>query len=226
PGVDAHTYEPSSREITKLANRDALYCLGAGMESFAETTANASASQDISFIELGNHKSLFSSSQTQDRHEQLDLDPHIWLDPLRMIEMGNIIKESLIELSPSEEALFEENFVIFEKNMHELDELFKETLSDKKKKEILVTHAAYGYWEEQYGIEQIAISGISSSDEPSQKELTSIAQTAKDKGIQYVIFETSTSNKVATIIQEYIGAEKLFIHNLEVLTEEDIKNEE
>src|SRR5699024_4138472 len=101
PGVDAHTYEPSSREITKLANGDALYYLGAGMESFAETTANALASQDIAFIELGNHKSLFSSSQTQDRHEQLDLDPHIWLDPLRMIEMGNIIKESLIELSPS-----------------------------------------------------------------------------------------------------------------------------
>src|SRR5699024_11980343 len=86
--------------------------------------------------------------------------------------------------------------------------------------------AAYGYWESAYGIEQIAISGISSSDEPSQKELTKIAEIAKENDLQNVVFEKNNSNKVASIIQEDIGADKLEINNLEVLSDEDIENNE
>lgn len=227
-GVDAHTYEPSSRDITKLANGDALLFLGAGMEGFAETIANALESQEIDLIELGEDKSIFNAShdEKEDDHSHSDLDPHIWLDPLRMIEIGAKIKEELIRISPENESLFTDNFTDFKQKMLELDESFTETLHDKPNKKILVTHAAYGYWEERYGIEQIAISGISSSDEPSQKELANIANTAKENDLHYIIFETSTSNKVASIIQDYIGAEKLYIHNLEVRTETEIEQNE
>src|SRR5699024_6897935 len=102
---------------------------------------------------------------------------------------------------------------------------FTNTLENKEQKDILVSHAAYGYWEERYGIQQIAISGLSSSDEPSQKELTEIADITKDKNIQYVIYKASTSNKTAEIIQDSIGADKLSIHSVEVLTEEDIEKD-
>ena len=43
-------------------------------------------------------------------------------------------------------------------------------------KEILVSHAAYGYWEQRYGLKQIPIAGISASDEPSQKQLADITK--------------------------------------------------
>src|SRR5699024_4280587 len=72
----------------------------------------------------------------------------------------------------------------------------------------------------------IPISGLSSNDEPSQKELADIARLAEREKLGYVIFETSGSNRLATIIQEHIDAEKLTIHNLEVLTEDDIAAEE
>ncbi|HLR53439.1 MAG TPA: zinc ABC transporter substrate-binding protein [Pseudogracilibacillus sp.] len=220
PGVDAHTYEPSSKEITKLAKGDAFIYLGKEMESFAETTADTLESQDITLLEIGQKDSLFET-ETEDH----DLDPHIWLDPLRMKKMGEMIKDKLIELDPDQEATFEENYQAFQEEMESIDESFTDTLENKEQKDILVSHAAYGYWEERYGIQQIAISGLSSSDEPSQKELTEIADIAKEKNIQYVIYEASTSNKTAEIIQDSIGADKLSIHSLEVLTEEDIEKD-
>lgn len=221
PGVDAHTYEPSSREITKMAQADALVYLGAGMESFAETTADALGQQEIDLIELGQDKSLFN---TDGEHADHDLDPHVWLDPLRMIAMGDIILEELKTLSPDDATLFDKNFTHFKENMLALDQAYLDILTTKKEKDILVTHAAYGYWEERYDLDQIAISGLSSSDEPSQKELTKIASLAKEKGIEYLIFDQSSSNRIATIIQEHIGAEKLEVHNLEVLTDDNIAN--
>ena len=49
---------------------------------------------------------------------------------------------------------------------------------------------------------------------------------AKELDVQYVIFEQNSSNKITKIIQEYIGAKALSIHNLEMLPDEDIKNNE
>ena len=223
PGVDAHTYEPTSKEITELADGEAFIYLGAGMESFAETIAEALKNQDMEFIEIGQHKELFNSDTS---NNETDLDPHIWLDPMRMIQMAEIITKELNELQPENKTFFLENLSQFTEKMTVLDEEFSDTLKDKDKKELLVAHAAYGYWEQRYDLEQIPISGISSSDEPSQKELTSIAKLADDKNLNYVIFDVASENKVAEILQEHIDADPLYIHNLEVLTEDNIENKE
>src|SRR5699024_6333034 len=155
-----------------------------------------------------------------------DLDPHIWFDPLRMIQMGKIIKEELIQLAPEEQQIFEDNFQTYKKKMLDLDEQYKKTLSNKKEKKIIVTHAAYGYWEERYGIEQLPISGISSSDEPSQKELVALVKQANKLGLNYIVFEKNSSNNVASIIQENLKAKDVYIHNLETITEAEMEKQE
>src|SRR5690625_4975311 len=213
PGVDAHTYEPTTKEITAIADANAFFFIGGGMESFAETAAEALRSQ-LQLVELSVHHELFLTSNNNETVTEANVDPHIWLDPLRMIEISEIIKKELIELSPQNEEKFTNNFLELKKELTKLDESFENVLMSKEQKEVLVTHAAYGYWENRYGIEQIAISGLSSSDEPSQKELANIARFALDKDIHYVLFEQTSSSRIGTIIQEYIQAEKLYIHSI------------
>lgn len=234
PGVDAHTYEPTSKEMTTIAKGDAFIYLGAGMEGFAESAAGALASQDVKLIEIAQHEELFHSGQTHDDdsekqndgHDHGDHDPHIWLDPLRMIDMSNIIMDELIALNPDKQDLYKDNFNALKEDLVALDNNFSDMLDAKDDKKLLVSHAAYGYWEERYGIEQIAINGLSSSSEPSQKELTKIIDQAKEHHLGYIIFEQNSSNRVTEIIQDHIGAEALTIHNLAVLTEQDIKQDE
>src|SRR5699024_11836052 len=131
-------------------------------------------------------------------------DPHIWLDPMCMIQMAEISTKTLNEVQPENKSFFLENLSQSTEKMTVLDEELSDTIKDKDKKEILVAHAAYGYWEQHYDLEQIPISGLSSSDEPSQKELTSIAKLADDKNLNYVIFDVASENKVAKILQEHI----------------------
>src|SRR5699024_98974 len=52
PGVDAHSYEPSSREMTQIARGKAFIYLGAGMESLAETVVASLNNQKFDFIEI------------------------------------------------------------------------------------------------------------------------------------------------------------------------------
>lgn len=230
PGVDAHSYEPSSREMTQIAKGKAFIYLGAGMESFAETAADSLENQEVKLIEVASlDDSLFSHADDHAEHEghdHGDKDPHIWLDPLRMIQMGKLIKDELGDVFPEQKETFDINFKVFKEKMSNLDNNFAQKLDSKKNKEILVAHSAYGYWEERYGIEQIAISGLSTNDDPSQKELTRIVSIAKEHDLHYVIFEQSGTDKVSDIIREQIQAEPLYMHNLESLTEDDIENGE
>jgi len=234
PGADAHTYEPTSKEIISIAKGDLFFYLGAGMEAYAETVAQSLASQDVRLVEIGEDETLFIKDEHEhdehgsghNEHGHGDLDPHIWLDPIRLVQIAEIVKDELITINPDADEIYEENYQVLITELTALDQSFQDMINKKKNKHILVSHAAYGYWEDKYGIEQISVNGLSSSSEPSQKELTSIIHQTKEYALKYILFEENTSNRVSEIIQDEIGAEAAIIHNLEVLTEDDIKNNE
>lgn len=121
---------------------------------------------------------------------------------------------------------FEANFLQLKDELEKLDQEFRTVVENSKTKHLLVSHDAYSYWEERYGLETIAINGLSPTQEPSQKELEEIIKESTQHGIKYVIFEQNVSPKVSEIIQNEIGAESLTLHNLEALTEENVKDEE
>ncbi|WP_042221132.1 metal ABC transporter solute-binding protein, Zn/Mn family [Oceanobacillus manasiensis] len=163
---------------------------------------------------------------SHDHHHHGDEDPHVWLDPIRAIKLAENIKDQLVELKPEEEETFEANFETLKADLENLDSEFHTLIDSKENPEMIVSHAAYGYWEDNYGVVQIPIAGLSSSEEPSQKELTEVISIAKEKDLKYVIFEQNVTTKVAEVIRNEIGAEPLQLHNLSVLTEEDMENEE
>jgi zinc transport system substrate-binding protein len=162
----------------------------------------------------------------EDEHAHGDFDPHVWLDPIYANELALAIKEQLIEQLPEHKDTFEQNYTKLTAQMKDLDKQFSEVIGSAKRKEILVSHSAFSYWEERYGIQQISISGQSTTNEPSQKELQNLIAHAKDEQIKYVLNEQNFNSKLAKMVQEEIGAKSLTLHNLSVLTDEDIKNNE
>lgn len=234
PGADAHTYEPTAKTMTTIAEGDAFIYLGAGLEAFAETAANALKNEDTHLIELGTHKELFAETANEEHehhsheegHSHGGIDPHIWLDPLRAIEMASIIKDEMIEFSPEKEQQYTQNFEELKQDLEKLNAEFESKIASKKQKKILVSHAGYGYWEKRYGIEQIAITGLSSNSKPSQQDLIEIVETAKQYDLNHVIFEQNVSDNVSKQIQAEINGQALTIHNLAVRTEENIEQGE
>lgn len=105
----------------------------------------------------------------EEEHLHGDYDPHVWLDPNRAIGLAENIQEALIDLHPEHKEAFNENFDELKKDLERIDAEFTSLVQRNDHPEILVSHAAYGYWEDAYGIEQLAVAGLSPTDEPSQK---------------------------------------------------------
>lgn len=158
-----------------------------------------------------------------DDHE--DNDPHIWIDPIKMVEVAEIVRDEMIELNPEEEALYTENFESLKENLEALDQEFSDTLDNGEEKHIIVPHAAFGYWE-KYGVEQIPVTGYTMTDEPSQRQLGELINTADEYNLDYVLYEQNNEGNISRVIQDEIGAEAEVIHNMEVRTDEDIDNNE
>ena len=242
PNVDAHSYEPTTKTMLEIADADMFIYTGAGVEGFADKAVETLEKENVKIVKAANGVDLLKSTHDhehaegdeahdhehaegeEEHHHHGEYDPHVWLDPIRSIELAENIKDALVELAPTDKELFNENFNDLKGKLETLDQKFSDTVNQASSKEILVSHAAYGYWENRYGIEQLSISGLSPTQEPSQKQLKNMIDVSKEHDLQYVIFDQNVTSKIAGIIQKEIGAKPLTLHNLESVTEDDINN--
>ncbi len=171
------------------------------------------------------HEATHDEHDGHDHHHG-EFDPHVWISPMLSVELATSIKDALIEEMPDKQAEFEENFQQLKADLVELDHQFEEMAANAPSKTFFVSHAAFGYIANAYGLEQIAIAGLNSQSEPSQKQLAALVAQAKELDVKYVLFEQNVSSKLTDVIRKEIGAESLMLHNLGVLTVDDVKNNE
>lgn len=236
PGADEHTFEPSQKDMMELADSDLFFYIGLGLEGFVESAKKTLKNENVTLVATADNLDLAEEEHHEEEgehHEEEsdeehvhDVNPHVWLDPLYSKEMALVMRDALIKKMPEKKALFEENFQQLATELEALNREYEETISTAKHKQMIVTHAAFGYWEQRYGIEQISISGLSTSNEPSQRELEKIISLADQEGLQYILFEQNVQSKLAEIVQKEIGARALPIHNLAILTKENISDNE
>ncbi|TFB24291.1 hypothetical protein E3U55_01965 [Filobacillus milosensis] len=247
-GADPHSYEPSTKEMIELADSDGFFYIGEGFESFSATLAETVKTEGVHLLSLGKHTELFSDFTNQhkerdhsddhvedenhdheshdeqeheDEHAHRDFDPHFWLDPNRMVSAGELILEDLIALYPEHEEEFRKNFDKFKENMHDLDEQYSNTLSDEVN--VLITHKSFSYLEQKYPIKQHSIRGLTSAQEPSQKELQALFKEIEELGINHIVLETNSEDRLAANIADELNLKKYYLSNLSTRTEEEIE---
>ncbi|MED4041093.1 metal ABC transporter substrate-binding protein [Niallia taxi] len=231
PGIEPHDYEPSPKDLANLNEVDLFIYNGAGYESWVTDTIKSIDTKDKKIINSSEYVDLLTlretgeSTEPNDKEGQEDktYDPHFWLDPIRAKQIAEVIKEELIKLDPDGKVVYEENFNKLAVNFDELNSEYTEVLSNPSRKEVIVSHNAFGYLTNRYGLEQIAITGISPSDEPSPKKLKELISFANERQINYILFETLVSPKVAETVKDTIGAKSLTLNPIEGLTNKEIK---
>lgn len=231
PGSDEHTFEPTQKDMIALADADLFFYIGLGLEGFVENAQKTLKNEHVQLIATADAITedmlMHDEEDHEDHdHDHGDMDPHVWISPILSDALAYSIKDALVKLSPENKDVFEANFEALRDDLLLLDRKYLDMTAAAPQKTFFVSHAAFGYLAETYGLEQIAVAGLNSQSEPSQKELAKLVEYAKAENIQYVLFEQNVSSKLTDIIRKEIGAESLTLHNLGVLTTEDVKNGE
>ncbi|EIT86309.1 laminin-binding surface protein [Fictibacillus macauensis ZFHKF-1] len=235
PGSDAHSFEPTTQDMVSIADSNVFIYNGTGVEGFANKVTDIVKDEGVMTVKAATGIPLARLSHAQDEeeehaghqehdeHDDGDIDPHVWIDPLYAIDLAKNIEQSFSKLRPQHKAYFQKNFFTLKKELLRIHQSFLSVTKHKKNKEMIVSHAAYGYWEKRYGIRQVAVTGISPSQEPSQKQLQALISHVKRTHTSYILLEKTASDKIARIVEQEAGAKTLTLRNLETLTPQEEK---
>ena len=208
-GVEPHDWEPTAKDLTKLGNAR-LFVYNGGVENWARPALEAVKDKQVASVEAG--KGLFDEKATH-------VDPHVWLSPRKAVLEVAAITAALVQADPEHAAVYKKNSEAYQEKLLQLDQRLTELAAKAPQKLFVTTHAAFGHLAEDYGLQQVAIMGISPDAEPTPADLKNLISTIKDNQVKYVFFETLVSPRIAQTVAEASGAETLVLDPLEGLSE-------
>ena len=89
------------------------------------------------------------------------------------------------------------------------------------RREIVTSHAAFGYLADRYGLDQVALTGLSPEVEPSPRDLEQLVDEVRRTGATTVFSETLVSSRLADTIAREAGATTAVLDPIEGLTKDE-----
>ncbi|MBM7510011.1 zinc transport system substrate-binding protein [Nocardioides salarius] len=152
-------------------------------------------------------------------HDHGELDPHFWLDPLRMADLGDAVAERLAEIDPDEADSFEERAAELRSDLETLDGEYTEGLAGCEIRTVVTNHDAFGYLE-GYDLELASINGFSPDAEPTPAALAELQDLIEDTGITTVFSESLVSPQAAEVLAADAGVDTAVLDTIEGLTDD------
>lgn len=221
-GSEPHDYEPTPQDMARIERSDLLVLNGIGLESWGDSIRDVLKNSSVAVVTISDmlaDRIRASGTGTEGR------DPHVWLNPTLATEEVRTIQRALEQIDPASKTDYEKNAQALIDELSALDRQYREGLRECKKKDIITSHAAFGYLADEYGFGQIAITGLSPDAEPTPKKLAELSDFANRHDVRTIFFETLVSPKLAQTLAKEIGAEPLALNPLEGLSNEEISQE-
>lgn len=230
-GIEPHDWEPSASDIVNLENADIFIYNGAGMEHWVEGVLPTLENKDLLVIEASQGIELLTDDHNHNDedehnhgHDHGDYDAHVWTDPLNVKIIMDNIKNGLNQIDPDSKDFYQDNYKRYSKELDILHNEFEASLSTLPNKDIVVSHKAFSYMCQAYGLNQIAIDGLYPDSEPNPGRMAEIIDFVKDNKIKVIFFEELASPKIANAIALETGAVVDVLNPLESLSDEEIQN--
>jgi len=148
-------------------------------------------------------------------------DPHVWLDPtLARIEVETI-RVALTRVDPGGTEVYAAQAKAFAAKLGALDERFATGLRNCARRDVVVSHAAFGYLTRLYHLEQVPVMGLALEAEPSPAALAAIVRLARQRKVEAVFSETLVNRRLADTLAREVGARTLVLNPIEGLTREE-----
>jgi zinc transport system substrate-binding protein len=144
-------------------------------------------------------------------------DPHVWLDPIRLATITEAVAAELSRADASHAADYHANAVRLAARLHALDRDYREGLAHCERTQFVTSHAAFGYLAQRYGLQMIAISGLSPDAEPSPKRLSDLEALVRQDGITTIFSEVLVSPALADTLARDVGVKTEVLDPIEGL---------
>ncbi len=221
-GAEVHSFEPTTQDVIKIKESDLFIYIGLGLDPWTDALVKESEKDGFSVLSAGQY---IEPDELESTHSH-SIDEHIWTSLSNAEDIAEAIAEALIKIDPRNSDYYESNCDKYSNKLEKLDDEIENVVEHAKRNTIVFADSfPFHYFAEDYDlIHYAAFSGCSSESEPSAHDIKSVIEKIKEEKIP-VVFYTETSNqKVANIISEETGAEKMLMHSCHTVTKDQLNS--
>ncbi|MEV4690485.1 metal ABC transporter substrate-binding protein [Micromonospora echinospora] len=224
PGAEPHDLELNPRQVGQVVDADVVVYLSGFQPAVDEAVEQNGGDRAFDVAGVTPLRDAAAGGHDHDHEGEWEAghsgegggkDPHVWLDPTRLATIGDNLAERLGKADPEHAADYTTRAGALRAELTKLDTEFTDGLRTCTRREIVTSHAAFGYLTERYRLEQIGISGLTPESEPSPQRLAEVAEEAREHQAGTIFFETLVSPKVAETIAREVGAKTAVLDPLE-----------
>lgn len=221
-GQSPELYDPSPRLMALLSEMDVYFTIGLPFETnLVRLFPKGDASHKVVDVDANLPRRSMQSHDavTHESHGHETLDPHTWLDPIRVKAHATVVCRTLCDLDPGGCAAYNANLNRVLQKLDSLDRDIHAQLDSLADRRVYVFHPAYGYFTDRYNLKQIAIE--MEGKEPSARQLAELLDRSKKENITALFVQPQFSRKTAATIADALGCQ---IVTLDPLAEDYFSN--
>lgn len=208
--ADPHTWEASPKDILRVTEADSFISIGANLEPFVESGGWRRAVIDSGLDQLiiAEHVELIVVDKVIDHgdhtHDSREGDPHIWLDPNKVIDAIPAISEHLTRLDPDGAASYESNAASYTTALKELDAELEASfaLIPGDQRVLVVFHDAYTYFAARYDFEIVGVVIQNPEADISAQEVVELQRVIEEHNVPVIFAEPQFNTDILDIIVE------------------------
>jgi len=222
-GVEPHDVELSPAAVRALGEADLVLYIDhfqPAVEDAIEATG-VDAFDAAEVIALTEAEHDHADHADSDGHDHGTVDPHFWLDPTLLAQYATAVGDTFATLDPTNADVYRTNAAALVVELNELDDAFATGLVRCERRDVVTSHAAFGYLAHAYDLHQVSIAGIEPDTEPSPARLREISDLIRDTGATTVFTEQLVSARVAEAVAHDAGVTTAVLDPLETAANGD-----
>ena len=208
PGASPHTFEPLPRDVEELDGGKLLVRVGVGLDEWSERLLSGvdKPPRVLTVLELASLEPLDWPSG--DGHGgAAGVDPHVWLDPLRMRDvLVPALARVLAEIDPPNANDYSARAARLGASLSRVDKEIRTALASVATRGFISYHDSWRYFAKRYRLDQVASIEAYAGDEPTAAELAGLIGLAQERDVRAVIMEPQLGERVARNIATELRA--------------------
>ena len=201
-GADPHSYQASARQAAALAEADLVIINGLGLEEALEDVISSAIHDGATVLEVGPHLNPLPITT-----QELGLDPHVWMDPIRMADAVTLIGATFEANLPG--GGWKERAAAYRQDVERVAAQAGDVVMaiPAERRKLVTNHNSLSYFADRYGFEVVGvvIPGGSSVASPSAADIAELVAVIKDEGTPALFTDSGVPSSVAEAIAAEFG---------------------
>ena len=230
--VEPHDFELSPKDVTALSASSLVLYVSGFQPSLDDALAQVSGPTVVDLagsVDLVHHDGVeeepeegaseaateAATGAAHDHGAAAALDPHFWLDPVRMQAAAKAVEAALAQADPAHADDYAANLDTLNATLTDLNTSYSTGLGHCERTTFVTSHAAFGYLADRYGLTQASISGVDPESEPSPAELAEVKKVVESTGTTTIFTEELVSPETAQAVAAETGAQTRVLSPIE-----------